>query len=564
MIRFLSVASFAFLAACQTAPSVSTEEQPGIGATMANFPSIPAPDASVLAAKIRRGEISAEAAVEAYIARIDAYDQQGPKVQSIIALNPNALAEARLMDQEAAAGNFRGRLHGVPVLVKDNIDTEDLPTTAGSLALLNNHTMRDSPIIARLRDEGAIILGKTNLSEWANFRSNDSISGWSAVGGQTRNPHSLDRSPCGSSSGSGAAVAAMFAPLALGTETNGSIMCPAAMNGVYAIKPTVGLLPRTHIVPISSTQDTAGPMARSVADLALALTVMAGSDENDSASADADAKKTDYVAALDRGVDGLRIGVLTSAIGDAPGIKDNFEASIETLRSQGAEIVEIPSFDVPDGMWGDAFFVLQAEFKTTLNEYLASTPASVEVRSLEQLIAFNTKYAERQMALFDQSILESTQETGGIPDPKYAPALAGLREATRTNGIDKLLRENRVDVLMAPSRPPAFLIDVVYSDQYPSTGVGADWLAAIAGYPNMTVPMGDDGNDLPVGISIMSGQWMDATVLRVGQVLSMRRPMLKDPSFSQGLMDGSFKDKTAPWRRSSLRSTLFADDSEVE
>lgn len=512
-------------------------------------PAAPAPDAATLAQMIRDGEITAEAALTTYLARIEAYDRQGPQLQAIIALNPDALAEARALDEEAAQGRFRGPLHGVPVLVKDNIETKDLPTTAGSLAFVDNDTGRDAPIIARLRAQGAIILGKTNLSEWANFRSTNSNSGWSGVGGLTRNPHSLDRSACGSSSGSGAAVAANFVPLALGTETNGSIMCPSTMNGVFGFKPTVGLLPRTHIVPLSFTQDTAGPMARSVTDLALALNAMAGSDPADGASRETDRLKTDYMATLTDGVAGTRIGVMRFAQGTNPSTLKHFEEALETLEAAGATLVDIDEFSRPDTLWDDEDIVLNAEFKTTINQYLEQTPAKLTVHSLTDLIAFNEDHADRELALFGQEIFIAAEATDGIADPHYAPALTRLLKANRDNGIDKLLADYDVDVLVAPSRPPPFLIDIVFGDKYPSDNVGIDSMAAMAGYPNMTVPLGTDKNGLPLGFSIMSGAWQEATILRVGYVLADRRPAMVAPTFANGPMEHpATRAKLLPWK----------------
>jgi len=293
----------------------------------------PAGSASELIQRIRAGEITAEESVAIYLARIEAIDRNGPTLQAIISLNPNALAEARTLDAEARAGSFRGVLHGVPILIKDNIETKELPTTAGSLALIDNNTGRDSPVVARLREQGAIILGKTNLSEWANFRSAKSIAGWSGLGGQTRNPHSLDRSPCGSSSGSAAAIAARLAPLALGTETNGSITCPAAMNGVVGFKPTVGLLSQKYIVPISSTQDSAGPITRTVRDAALLLAVMVGEEAPDALADNGPTGRQDYLEILDRGIAGMRIGVFRWADGNNRAVTAAFDAAVAVLKS---------------------------------------------------------------------------------------------------------------------------------------------------------------------------------------------------------------------------------------
>ena len=472
------------------------------------------------------GEASAAGLLGGYLDRIEALDDQGPSIQAVLSLNPNALDEARALDE---GNSERGPLHGVAVLVKDNIETRELPTTAGSMALATNSSDRDAPIIAKLRAAGAIILGKTNLSEWANFRSMNSTSGWSALGGQTRNPHSLDRSPCGSSSGSGAAVAAGFAPLAIGTETNGSILCPAAMNGIVGFKPTVGLLSRTHIVPISPTQDTAGPMTRSVRDAALMLSVMAGRDPSDPATLAAEHREADYVSALTENLEGVRIGVLTFAVGRHRGVTDRFTQAAAALRSLGAELVplEPPEQSIA---WDQALFVMQSEFKTTLNEYLGTTRPEVKVRNLDDLMKFNEEHHERELALFGQDLLAASNATAGMADERYPTTQAALRKAARDDGIHALLDEHDLDVLIAPSRQPAFLIDAVNGDSSPDLGVGADYLPAIAGTPNLTVPMGTV-QGLPVGLSFMGRAWDDATVLRVGYAFEQITQAIAWPTF---------------------------------
>jgi amidase len=496
-------------------------------------PAPPAMSATELADKLRSGEITSEAAVEAYLARIEAYDRQGPMVQSIIALNPNALAEARVLDQEAREGSFRGALHGVPVLLKDNIETMELPTTAGSLALKDNMTGRDAPIAAQLRAAGAIILGKTNLSEWANFRSESSISGWSGMGGQTRNPHSLDRNPCGSSSGSGAAVAAMFAPLAVGTETNGSVICPSSMNGIVGFKPTVGLLSQELIVPISSTQDTAGPMTRTVDDAAMMLVVMAGGDAGSAEAERAQVLHSDYLQARDQGLNGVRVGVLRFAQGNMEELKSQFDAALEVLEAQGAVLVDIEEFEIPETMGESEYLVLKTEFKATLNAYLANTAPAVTARSLDELIAFNNMHAGRELVLFDQSILEASALTEDLDGPEYQAALSSILEATRANGIDALLQSHDLDVLVAPANPPAFLIDAVFTDQYPGDRVGAGGPAAIAGYPSLTVPMGQV-RGLPVGLGIIGTAWNDAQVLAAGHAYEQASNQIMIPEFAAG------------------------------
>ncbi|MGF1455456.1 MAG: amidase [Alphaproteobacteria bacterium] len=486
-------------------------------------------------AALESGSVTSEALVAAYLMRIRTYDDAGPRLNAVLSLNPDALAIARERDRDRAAGLVRGRLHGVPVLLKDNIETADpMPTTAGSLALAQNVNRRDAPLAAGLRAAGAIILGKTNLSEWANFRSTDSISGWSAVGGQTRNPYALARSACGSSSGSGVAASMGFAAGAVGTETNGSILCPSSMNGVVGVKPTVGLVSRSHIVPISSSQDTAGPMTRTVTGAAILLTAMAGSDGNDPATAEADARRTDYAAALTgKGLQGKRLGVLRFAQGDDPRLIALFDEAIAVMEAAGAETVEIEAFEPPDALWGKAFLVLKAEFKATLNAYLAGTTDAVTVRSLNDLMAFNTEHSTRELVLFDQDILEQSSAAPALDTEDYRDALATVRSATRTNGILALLKEHDVDLLVAPSRPPSFMIDVVHGDQYPG-GTGADWMAAMAGYPNVTVPMGLLAG-LPVGVSFMGPAWSEVLLLDAALAYEQGRDALAPPSLAPSI-----------------------------
>lgn len=494
---------------------------------------VSAMSATELASSIRAGKITSEDAVNAHLSRINAYDDNGPMIQSIISLNPNALKEAQTMDAEVKKGQFRGALHGVPILIKDNIETRELPTTAGSLALIDNDTGRDAPIVARLRQEGAIILGKTNLSEWANFRSNRSISGWSGVGGLTRNPHSLSRSACGSSAGSGAAVAAFFAPLALGTETNGSITCPAAMNGIVGFKPTVGLLSRTNIVPLSPRQDSAGPMARTVRDVALMLTIMAGSDAKDPATINADDRRRDYVASLDEGIAGMRIGVFRWAEGNNAAVSSAFSDALDVLVDQGAILVEITEFQPDPVMFMSGETLLHTEFKQALNTYLASAAPNVAVRSLSDLIAFNEAHTDRELALFDQSILIKTEASPDTNDPEYIKNVLAITVAARTNGIDKLMQDHDVQVLIMPSAKPASPIDTSFTSRPVGGPLGAGWLAAMAGYPALSVPMGDhDG--LPLGLMIVGTAWDETTILKVGHTYEINAEKMLTPSFADG------------------------------
>ena len=458
---------------------------------------------------------SANEAIER-VRRID------PQVNSVLALDPAAIERASrsLMDSNVATP-----LAGQPILIKDNVEVAGLPTTAGSLALKANDTGRDAPIVTRLRSAGMVIIGKTNLSEWANIRDNSSISGWSAVGGQTRNPYALDRDPCGSSSGSGAAVAAGIVDYAIGTETNGSITCPASVNGIVGFKPSVGLVSRTRIVPISITQDTAGPMTRTVREAAELLTVLAGSDPADPATAEADSRKTDYAAGLtSASLKGKRLGLMRFAAGF--GTDAALASALAVLRAQGAEIVEIKELGgAKDGP--KQLPVLLTEFKVGLNAYLATTPPSVTTRTLADIIAFN-KADPRELALFGQDLFEKAEATKGLDDPDYKKARdEGIAYAGK-NGIDRLLRDNKVDALIGPTVSAAWPIDAVHGDQYP--GGGAGYLAAIAGYPHLTVPMGMV-KGLPVGLSFIGPKWSEALLLGLGYAYEQARGPLPAPRF---------------------------------
>ncbi len=455
----------------------------------------------------------ADESVDTYLARIAALNHAGPRLNAVIAVNPQARAAAE------AASALTGPLAGKPILIKDNIETaEPIPTTAGSLALADNVTGRDAPLVARLRSAGVVILGKTNLSEWANIRSSHSSSGWSATGGQTRNPHATDRSPCGSSSGSGAAVAAGLAWAAIGTETDGSVTCPASMNGIVGFKPTVGLVSRTHVVPISHSQDTAGPMAHSVHDAALLLTAMAGSDPADPATAMADHYKTDYVAALSgASLKGVRVGVLRKAVGDNPKVRALFDHALADLRTAGAEPVEI-EFDADQTMGRDELTVLLYELRVDLGGYLAGLPGKVPVRSLADVIAFNRAHADRELRWFGQDLFETAETL--TDHAAYTRARANSLRLAGRDGIDRLLAEHRVAFLIAPTAAPAWPIDLVTGDH--GIEVGAGNLPAIAGYPHLTVPMGAvDG--LPVGLSIIGTAWDDVHVLAAGAAYEQAR-----------------------------------------
>jgi amidase len=441
--------------------------------------------------------------VQAYLGRIERIDRAGPKLNAVISVNKDALKLAQKSDLRRGEGRALSPLDGIPVLLKDNIESRDqLATTAGSTALLDNVTGRDSPLVAALRASGAIILGKTNLSQWANFRSSHSVSGWSAVGGLVKNPHVLDRQACGSSSGSAAATAASLAAGTVGTETNGSIICPSQVNGVVGLKPTHGLLPIDHIVPIAATQDTAGPITKSVAGAALMLDGMTG-------------WQNDYAGSLDASVvRGMRVGVLDFARNDSPRLNAQFDAAIARMEAAGATIVRIESNDTPPEFWRASRLVLGSEFKVFLDEYLSGSPADIPVRSLADLVAFNNANAEVEQAIFGQDILESSLESPAMDSDTYQEALALIRKTTREDGIDALLRDHEVQVLMGPSGPVSPRADVVNGDVWPAWA-GAGSMAAISGYPNLTVPMGTIAG-VPVGVSFMSGRDADALLLSVG------------------------------------------------
>ena len=449
---------------------------------------------------------SPEDDARAYLARIAALDDAGPQLNAVIIAKPAAQAAA---EAEAAAGL---PLAGRTVLVKDNIETREWPTTAGSLALANNRTGRDAPLIARLRAAGGVVLGKTNLSEWANFRSNNSTSGWSAVGGETVNPHGAGRNPCGSSSGSGAAVAAGLAWAAIGTETDGSITCPASVNGVVGFKPTVGLVSRTWVVPISAAQDTAGPMARNVRDAALLLTAIAGSDPADSATADADAHAGDFTRGLETAsLAGVRLGVLRNRVGEDPRIVGLFDQAVADMRKAGAQIVDI-ELERDEAMGRDELSVLLYEFYEQIDAYLRTSPADLPVRSLADLIAFNAAHADTELRWFGQELFDQALQT--TDRAAYEKARADARRLAGAEGIDRLLAENKVDFLIVPTEGPAWLTDLVLGDHFDGS-VGAGSLAAIAGYPHLTVPMGQI-EGLPVGLSFMGTKWSDHEVLEAG------------------------------------------------
>lgn len=480
-----------------------------------------------LQAGMASGRFTAHGIAERYLQRIQDVDRTGPSVNSVIEVNPDALAIAAQLDAERAAGKVRGPLHGIPVLIKDNIDTADrMKTTAGSLALAQSHAPRDAGLVTRLREAGMVILGKTNLSEWANWRSSRSSSGWSGRGGLTRNPYALDRNACGSSSGTGAAIAANLAAVGIGTETDGSIVCPSNANGLVGIKPTVGLVSRAGIIPISASQDTAGPMCRTVRDAAALLGVMAGPDERDRATrASAGRIAPDYTAFCDPdGLRGARIGVVRQLFNAGPAVTRVMEDVLAAMREAGAVLVDpvaVPSL----GQFEAAEYeVLLYESRAGLDAYLATLTTPGLPRTLADVIRFNEEHADASMPYFGQDILQRAQEKGGLDSPAYRKALATCRRLTRAQGIDLVMRTHRLDALVAPTGGPAWLTDLVNGDHF---GGGSSGLAAVAGYPSITVPAGRVFG-LPVGLSFVAGAWEEGKLVRYAyafeQAVRARRP----------------------------------------
>ena len=483
----------------------------------------------VLQEEMTNGGLTAQALVKFYLARIQALDRNGPHLNSVIAVNPDALVQARALDQERRAKGPRGPLHGIPVLIKDNIETLDkMPTTAGSLALEHNFASQDAPVVAALRAAGAIILGKTNLSEWANFRSSHSTSGWSAVGGLVHNPFVLDRTACGSSSGSAVAVAADLAPLSLGTETDGSVTCPSSMNGIVGLKPTLGLLSQRGIVPIAHSQDTAGPMARSVRDVALLLTAMVA--QRAQCEPGAACHEADYLAALNKdALQGKRIGVLRFAPSGDTDMEILYEHALSRLRAAGATLIEVKFPDSAPVETAEQK-VLLTEFKADLDSYLGHLAPAVTVRSLQQLIEFD-RSSPTELALFGQDLLSQAEQTHGLEDPGYRSALADSKRLARQEGIDQLLQKERLDFLIAPTTTAAWRVDLVQGDR---NAASYTTMAAVAGYPHLTVPMGQV-HGLPAGLSFIGTAWSEPLLLAAGYAFGERSSAFQAPKFIPSL-----------------------------
>lgn len=458
------------------------------------------------------GSLTIVQLTQAYLDQIASIDDSGPMLNAVIQVNPDALTIAASLDAELKAGKSRGPMHGIPVLLKDNIDTHDkMETTAGSRALKGSQPLMDSWVAARLRAAGAVILGKANLSEWANFRGENSSSGWSGVGGQTHNPYIMDRNPCGSSSGSGAAVSANLTILAIGTETNGSIVCPSSANGIVGIKPTVGLLSRSGIIPISFTQDTPGPMARTVRDAAIGLGTMVGVDEKDSKTSASSGKSyEDYTQFLKAdGIKGKRIGLYKKPFGKMESVDKLTMQAVDYLKSQGAEIIEIEEIFEPAARRA-SFEVMLYEYKDGLNHYFASLGENAPIKNLEELIAFNKNDAI-EMSFYKQEYLEMAQAKGDLESKGYKEALETMRELSQEKGIDRVMDEHRLDAIIAPTGSPAWKTDHENGDKF---HLGSSSPAAMSGYPNITLPMGFV-DDLPVGLSFFGRAWSEPVLLEI-------------------------------------------------
>lgn len=526
MIRYLtSKAIMAFflvlVLACQ--PTSQKNQQ----TTKSNF-SFAEMDITQMQQGFKDGDFTIKEVVQAYLDRIEEIDQHGPALHSMIVVNPDALKIADELDNELKQGKSRGPLHGIPVVLKDNIDTHDqMPTTAGSRALMNSFPLKDSYVAKKLREAGAVILGKANLSEWANFRGELSTSGWSGVGGQTKNPYDPTRNPCGSSSGSAVAVAANLTMLAIGTETNGSIVCPSQTNGIVGIKPTVGLVSRSGVIPISFTQDTPGPMARTVKDAAICLGAITGIDSADTKTLASDGHFfNDYTQFLQKdGIQGKRFGLYKAPLGANYKVDSLFYRAVDFLKSKGAEIIELDEIDAPD-VDKNSFEIMLYEYKDGLNKYFASLGKDAPVKSVAELIAFNKKDTV-ELKYFNQAFLEMAEEKGDLDSEGYKKALKDMLQGSRKEGIDRVMDQYNLDAIIAPTGSPAWKTDLINGDSYQ---LGSSSPAAQAGYPNITVPMGFiDG--LPVGISFFGRAWSEPLLIEIAYAYESGTNYRKPPDF---------------------------------
>jgi amidase len=479
-----------------------------------------------LQAAMASGRTTSRAITQGYLSRIATVDKT---INSIIELNPDALAAAAQMDRERSAGKLRGPLHGIPVVIKDNIDTADkMKTTAGSLALVDApRPAKDAFIVEKLREAGAVILAKTNLSEWANFRDTASISGWSGRGGQTRNPYILDRNPCGSSSGTGGAIAANLAAIGIGTETDGSIVCPSSICGIVGIKPTIGLVSRNGIIPIAASQDTAGPMTRTVADATVMMNVLAAQDPSDPAMPGGKRERLDYTTYLKPdGLRGARIGVARDYWGKNVAVDAVMDTALDVMKKNGAELIDIKFPNL--NKFGDAeFLVLQYEFKDGLEKYLRARGA--QYKTLDDLIKFNNDNAAREMPHFKQAIFDMSAKQGDLKSKEYLDAVETCRKYAREEGIDKAIDANKLDAVLAPANAPTWLIDNINGDCF-SGYVNSSSMPAVAGYPNITVPAGF-AKELPIGISLFGKAWSEGTLIKLAYAFEQATKARKKPKF---------------------------------
>jgi amidase len=476
------------------------------------------------------GRFTAHSITDKYLARIESIDKHGPAINSVIEVNPDAISIAKALDKERKQKHVRGPLHGIPVLIKDNIDTADrMMTTAGSLALVGSKPPKDSIVAQKLREAGAVILGKTNLSEWANIRSSQSTSGWSGRGGQTKNPYVLDRNPCGSSSGSGAAVSANLCAIAIGTETDGSIVCPASANGVVGLKPTVGLISRSGIIPISHSQDTAGPLCRTVRDAAILLGLLTGVDEEDKAASESRGKSyADYTQFLVAdGLRGARIGVVRGTFGFNAAVDAVMATALDQLRSQGAVLVDPAEIETRGKFDDSESTVFMYELKADLNAYLARLGPRAPVHTLQEIIEFNEKHREQEMPYFGQELFLKSQLKGPLTSQEYLDALKKNHQLSRVEGIDAVMDKHKLDALVGPTGGPAWLTDLIAGDHF---GGGSSTPAAVAGYPNINVPAGYVYG-LPVGISFFGRAWSEPVLIRIAYAYEQASKNRKPPQF---------------------------------
>lgn len=483
---------------------------------------------------LKSGKYTSQELVRIYLDRINELDKNGPKLNSIIEINPDAETIAQQLDSERKSGKLRGPLHGIPIVIKDNIDTADkMSTSAGSLALADSKATKDAFIVTKLREAGAIIIAKTNLSEWANFRSYRSSSGWSGRGGQTRNPYMINRNPCGSSSGSAVAVSANLCAAAIGTETDGSIVCPSSINGIVGIKPTVGLCSRAGIIPISQSQDTAGPMARTVTDAAILLGVLTGRDNNDSATNESEGKVyTDYTQFLTAGsLKGVRVGVARNFFGFHEKVDAIMEEAISVMKTAGANIIDPANIEFVKECADAEFQVLLYEFKDGLNKYLSSTGSNIGVKNIDDVVQFNNEHANEELRFFGQEILLESQKKGPLTEERYLQALTNSRKFSRELGIDSIMKRRSLDVIIAPTNGPAWVTDLITGDHFLG---GSSTPAACAGYPAITVPAGYV-EGLPIGITFIGQAWSEPKLLKYAYSFEQATKHRKTPGFESGI-----------------------------